>query len=250
MLSKVIRVTAERFRFIYLSTNSVPVGAARVMFADIRFDFERNTFMPTATKVDIYRQFRSEYITPRNPSLVDIKPARYLTIIGRGEPGGAAFEAAIGALYNVAFTVKMARKFAGQDYTVCKLEGLWWGDVSTQCFADQPRETWNWKLMIRVPNFVGESEMKAAIEKLLAKGKPREIGEVKLEPFDEGTCLQVLHVGPYDQESATMVRLHAFAEQNGLEFHGLHHEIYLSDPRRVAPAKLRTILRIPVKRKA
>jgi hypothetical protein len=206
--------------------------------------------MPTAQKVDVYRQFRSDYITPKKPSLVNIKPARYLTITGRGEPGGAVFQSAVAALYNVAFTVKMARKFAGQDYTVCKLEGLWCGDAPTLCFASQPRETWNWKLMIRVPNFVGETEIKAAIEKLLAKGKPREISDVKLELLDEGNCLQVLHVGPYEQESATMTTLHAFAKQSGLEVHGLHHEIYLSDPRRVAPAKLRTILRLPVKRAA
>ncbi len=206
--------------------------------------------MSTAAKVDLYRQFRAEYITPKKPSLVKIKPARYLTFTGRGEPGGAAFQAAIGALYNVAFTVKMARKFAGQDYTVCKLEGLWWADDPTQCFANQPRETWNWKLMIRVPSFVKESDLKGAVEKLLAKGKPPEIGEVKLESLDEGTCAQVLHVGSYDQESATLVQLQVFAKKNGLKFHGLHHEIYLSDPRRVTPAKLRTILRMPVQRSA
>jgi len=206
--------------------------------------------MPTATKVDVYRQFRSEYITPKKPSLVEVKPARYLAFTGRGEPGGTAFQAATAALYNVAFTVKMARKFAGQDYTVCKLEGLWWADDPAQCFASQPRETWNWKLMIRVPSFVEESDLRAATEKLLAKGKPREIADVKLEVLDEGTCLQILHVGPYDQESATITQLHAFAEKNGLEFHGLHHEIYLNDPRRVAPAKLKTILRIPVRRTA
>jgi hypothetical protein len=104
--------------------------------------------------------------------------------------------------------------------------------------------------MIRVPSFVEESDLKVAIEKLLAKGKPSEIGAVKLEPLDEGNCVQVLHVGPYNEESATMVQLQAFAENNGLEFHGLHHEIYLSDPRRIAPAKLRTILRVPVQRTA
>jgi hypothetical protein len=206
--------------------------------------------MPTAEKIDVYRQFRSDYVTPKKPSLVNIKPARYLTITGRGEPGGEVFQAAAAALYNVAFTVKMARKFAGQDYTVCKLEGLWWGDGPTQCFFSQPRETWNWKLMIRVPNFVGETDTKAAIEKLLAKGKPREISDVTLELLDEGNCVQVLHVGPYEQESATMTTLHAFVKQSGLEVHGLHHEIYLSDPRRVTPAKLRTILRLPVKRAA
>jgi len=206
--------------------------------------------MPTTENVDVYRQFRSEYITPKKPSLVNIKPARYLAITGRGEPGGAAFQSATGALYNVAFTVKMARKFAGQDYTVCKLEGLWWADDPTHCFANQPRGTWNWKLMIRVPNFVEESDLKAAAEKLLAKGKPSEIGNVKLEVLDEGNCLQILHVGPYKQESATMTQMQAFAEKNGLEFHGLHHEIYLSDPRRVTAAKLRTIFRVPVKRTA
>jgi hypothetical protein len=204
--------------------------------------------MPTAKKLDIYRQFRSEYITPKKPSLVNVQPARYLAFTGRGEPGGAAFQAATGALYNVAFTVKMARKFTGPDYTVCKLEGLWWADDPTQCFANQPRDTWNWKLMIRVPSFVDESDLKAAVEKLLAKNKPVEVSDVKLEVLVEGTCLQMLHIGPYDQESGTMIRLQGFAEQNGLEFHGLHHEIYLSDPRRVAPEKLRTILRIPVRR--
>ena len=204
--------------------------------------------MPTAAKIDIYRQFRSEYITPKKPSLVNVQPARYLTFTGRGEPGGVAFQSAIGALYDVAFTVKMARKFTGQDYTVCKLEGLWWADDPTQCFASQPRETWNWKLMIRVPSFVDEGDLRAAVEKLLAKDKPHEISDVKLEVLDEGTSLQMLHVGPYDQESATMVRLQACAEENRMEFHGLHHEIYLSDPRRVAPEKLRTILRIPVRR--
>ena len=206
--------------------------------------------MPAAAKLDLYRSFRSEYVTPKKPLLIKTTPARYLAFTGRGEPGGAAFQAAIGALMNVAFTVKMTRKFAGQDYTVCKLEGLWWGDDATKCFAELPRQEWNWKVMIRVPNFVGEKEVQGAIDKLLAKGKPREIAVVKLEPFDEGDCVQVLHVGPYDQEPATIAGLHAFAEQTGLEFHGLHHEVYLSDPRRVAPAKLKTILRIPVQRKA
>ena len=156
--------------------------------------------MATAAKIDIYRQFRSEYITPKKPSLVNVQPARYLTFTGRGEPGGVAFQSAIGALYNVAFTVKMARKFTGQDYTVCKLEGLWWADDPTQCFASQPRETWNWKLMIRVPSFVDEGDLKAAVEKLHAKRNQHDISDVKLEVLDEGACLQILHVGPYDQE--------------------------------------------------
>ena len=203
--------------------------------------------MPAAKKFDIYREFAADYVTPKQPVFVEIKRAPYLGISGRGEPGGKAFQSAIGALYNVAFTVKMARKFAGRDYTVSKLEGLWWVDDAKQSFLDASPQSWNWRLMIRVPDFITEKEVTAAIEKLLGKGKPREVGEVRIEELIEGKCVQMLHVGPYDRERPTIAQMSAFAGQNGAKFHGLHHEIYLSDPRRVAPAKLRTILRHPVK---
>jgi hypothetical protein len=203
--------------------------------------------MATPKKFDIYKEFADDYVTPKTPSFVQIKRAVYLAIAGRGEPGGKLFTASIGALYNVAFTIKMARKFAGSDYTVSKLEGLWWVDDPKRLFMDEPPAAWNWKLMIRVPDFITEKETAAAIEKLLAKGKPREVANVNLEALTEGHCVQVLHLGPYDKERPTIDAMHAYAEENGVTFHGLHHEIYLSDPRRVAPAKLRTILRHPVK---
>jgi hypothetical protein len=203
--------------------------------------------MPAPKKFDIYKEFAADYATPRTPVIVDIKRARYLAIAGSGEPGGKAFQAAIGALYNVAFTVKMARKFAGRDYTVSKLEGLWWVDDSKRTFLEMPPASWHWKLMIRIPDFITEKEIAAAIEKLLAKGKPKEVSSVELEELHEGRCVQVLHLGPYDKEGPTIAAMEAHAESNGLKFHGSHHEIYLSDPRRVAPAKLRTILRHPVK---
>jgi hypothetical protein len=203
--------------------------------------------MPAPKKFDIYREFAEEYVTPKEPVFVNIKSAQYLAIAGRGEPGGKSFQAAIGALYNVAFTVKMARKFAGRDYTVSKLDGLWWVDDQSRSFLDSPPQSWNWKLMIRVPDFITQKEVAAAIEKLLAKDKPREIASVKLEDLHEGKCVQILHLGPYDKERPTIAKMHAHAAANGLKLHGLHHEIYLSDPRRVAPARLRTILRHPVK---
>lgn len=203
--------------------------------------------MAAPKKFDIYKEFAAEYVTPTSPALVDIKRAHYLIVTGRGEPGGAAFQSAIGALYNVAFAVKMARKFAGRDYTVSKLEGRWWVDDPKRSFLDEPPSEWSWKLMIRVPDFIKEKEVAATIEKLVAKGKPKEVSTVKLEELHEGKCVQVLHVGPYEKERPTIDGMHAFAEERGLKFHGLHHEIYLSDPRRVAPAKLRTILRHPVK---
>ena len=203
--------------------------------------------MAQAKKYDIYKEHEADYITPKTPALVEIKPARYLAIVGRGDPKGKVFQAKMGALYNVAFTVKMARKFAGRDYTVSKLEGQWWLDGKDKTYLDEPPSNWNWKLLIRVPGFITQEEVDAAIGKLREKGKPAEVSEVKLETLDEGRCVQMLHLGPYDAEAKTIAAMTAFAQGNGLGYHGLHHEIYLSDPRRVAPARLRTILRHPVR---
>jgi hypothetical protein len=137
----------------------------------------------------------------------------------------------------------MTRKFADkQDYAVCKLEGQWFfgGDP-----AEIPREKWKWKLMIRTPEFVSPKDLKAAGETLLKRGKPREIEEVALETIDEGDCVQMLHVGPYEKECESMALMRSFAEASGLALGGPHHEIYLSDPRRVPAERLKTILRVP-----
>jgi len=189
--------------------------------------------MKKTTKLDLYVQFKSEYLTPKSPALIEVSPAQYLAISGRGEPGGAVFQKKLGALYNVAFTIKMAKKFAGQDYAVSKLEGLWPSLIE-------------WTLIIRTPDFIGSKELKEVIQKLRDKGKDPEVAEVEIQKLKEGRCVQMLHVGPYDQETATVEAMRQFAAAQGLAFRGLHHEIYLSDPRRVAPQKLRTILRNPV----
>ncbi len=203
----------------------------------------------TTSKLDLYKKFAADYAATREPNLVEIGPAQYLAIAGRGEPGGKEFQARIGALYNVAFTVKMARKFAGRDYAVSKLEGLWWGSRNG-AFLHEPRDTWNWKLLIRTPDFVSRNEVDGAKAKLRRKGKPAEIDDVGLELLEEGSAVQALHVGPYEKEPETLARMEALADSEGLSVHGRHHEIYLSDPRRVPPARLRTILRLPVKRRA
>jgi len=194
------------------------------------------------TKVDLYKQHRGDYVTPKVPVLLKIVPAKYLAIDGRGAPGGETFTAAVGALYNVAFTTKMARKFGGrQDYAVSKLEGLWHGDVATT-----KRDDWRWTVMIRTPTFVTDAERRQAIKTLLERGKPPEVKQVRFEIIREGRCVQMLHVGPYDREQESIAAMHAAAAAAGLSPRGPHHEVYLSDPRRVAPAKLRTILRQPV----
>lgn len=200
----------------------------------------------TVAKVDIYEVLRHEYVTPKAPVLVDVSKGTYLAIAGRGEPGAPAFTTAVGALYSVAFTVKMARKVAGADFTVSKLEGLWWANRGRGHFLDQPRSTWQWRLLIRVPDFVTPAEGDNAIDQLIAKGKPKEVRNVALEHLHEGRCVQLLHVGSYATESDSIARMRDFVTERNLRFSGTHHEIYLSDPRRVAAARLRTILRVPV----
>jgi hypothetical protein len=190
-------------------------------------------------KLDLYAEHRDEYVAPREPALVDIGPARYLAITGHGKPGGAEFTAAVGALYTVSFTVKMASKAAGSDYAVSKLEGLWWKEGSSV--------EWTWQLLIRVPEFITGKHVTEAVAKLLERNKDETVSQVKLQTLDEGKCVQMLHVGPYTAEQPTLAKMRAFAKQQGLAFNGRHHEIYLSDPRRVESEKLRTILRQPVR---
>lgn len=197
-------------------------------------------------KLDLYQTYKAEYATPRRPVLLRVAKARYLGIDGRGTPGGEAFEQAIGALYSVAFTTKMASKFAGRDYGVCKLEGLWWVEAG-QSFMTEPKDQWWWRLLIRTPDFIGQRELAAARRTLAEKGKDRLFQQVKLTPLNEKLCVQMLHVGPYDQEAESIGQMKTFAAEQGYQVDGLHHEIYLSDPRRVAAEKLRTILRVPVR---
>ena len=199
-----------------------------------------------ATKIDLFREHKDEYATPKAPALVKTKAAKYLTIDGQGEPGGAAFTARVGALYAVAYTLKMRQKAAGHDYKVCPLEGLWWHTPGDSEFLEQPRQTWQWKLLIRTPDFVTLKDLKSAVAELQAKGKDAPVADVRLEKIGEGACVQALHVGSYASEPATIAQMLQFARARGLAPHGRHHEIYLSAPGRVPEARMRTILRIPV----
>lgn len=200
--------------------------------------------MKTPTKLDLGKLHRADYIAPRQPVLLTIKSAQYLAISGEGTPGGEAFPTRIGALYALAFTVKMTRKFAGlQDYTIGKLEAQWFFDGNPSRI---PQDQWRWKLLIRTPDFIKPADLKKAGATLVKCGKPPEVNEVKLERIDEGRCVQMLHVGPYDRECETLMQMGAFAEAKKLRLAGPHHEIYLSDPRRVPPDRLKTILRQPV----
>jgi hypothetical protein len=203
--------------------------------------------MKACEKIDLFKQHKDEYAAPRKPALVQTKPARYLIVNGRGAPGSDVFSARIGALYGVAFTIKMTRKFAGlQDYAVCKLEGQWWTESGAD-FSGTPKDRWQWRLLIRTPDVITGADLEAAVAVLLKRGKDPAVREVRLESVDEGLCVQMLHVGPYEREGDTIRLMQDFAEMRKLSFCGRHHEIYISDPRRVEPGKLKTILRHPVR---
>lgn len=197
--------------------------------------------MKAAEKLDLLELHKADYVAPKKPVLLTIAPATYLAIDGRGHPGDAHFTAQIGALYGIAFTTRMQRKFAGRgDYTIAKLEARW-ADMSAG-----EKLPWSWELLIRTPEFVTDDDLQSAAAALVAKGHPAAVQHVQRRVIDEGRCVQMLHVGPYEQEPATVRIMTDFAAQHALRAAGPHHEIYLSDPRRVPPERLRTILRLPV----
>jgi len=204
--------------------------------------------MKLQTKVDLLELHKSEYTAGRKPMLIETRPALYLTISGQGPPGGTIFTEKVGALYGVAYTVKMTRKHdRGQDYAICKLEGQWWCEPDSVGLENVPVEQWFWKMMIRTPDFVTSAEVNRAASLLLDRGKSMSTNEVILELLSEGLCVQALHRGPYDREHETIRVMSEFAQKEGLEPHGRLHDIYLSDPRRMPPERLKTILRQPVR---
>ena len=157
--------------------------------------------------------------------------------------------AAVAALYSVAYTIKFtSKKTLDRDFVVAPLEGLWWADEFA-AFTTGAKDTWRWTMLISQPDWIDEAAIEAAQAIATAKKKLPAISNVRQLTLHEGRCAQVLHLGSYDDEAPLLETLHGpFFQQHGLDFTGSHHEIYLGDPRRVEPARLKTILRQPVKR--
>lgn len=177
-----------------------------------------------------------------------LKPAATgcLSIDGRSPPGGAAFRESVQALYRVAYRMKFDARRRGKDFPVPALEGLYWGPGPA---TRGPPGPIRWRLIVRVPGFVRPSAVPRAVRALRAGGRVGPLDRVRLRRLAEGTCVQALHVGPYDAERPTIARIAAYADAAGLALRGPQHEIYLNDPRRVAPQRLRTILRYPARRR-
>ncbi|MGA5298836.1 GyrI-like domain-containing protein [Nucisporomicrobium flavum] len=202
-----------------------------------------------AEKID-FRKTIGAYRARRGSfAVVEVPDLQYLMIDGHGDPNrGRAFADAAEALYPLAYRLKFASKQTlGRDYVVMPLEGLWWANDMDSFTAARDKSRWDWTLMIMVPDWIDEAMMAAAVEQVGAGGRPRRLDDVRLQSLSEGRCVQTLHVGPYDAEAEVLARMHdEFIPGNGLRMTGRHHEIYLSDARRVEPSKLRTILRQPV----
>ncbi len=204
-------------------------------------------------KIDIFKLHKAEYKAGKKPAIVKTTRAMYLAVAGKGAPGADDFQAAIAAIYSMAYTVKMGRKADGKgDYTIGKLEGIYWTADGAD-LATAPPASWCWWLMIRTPEEVDgfpitDEDLVTARSRLRDKKKDEGSDKVRLDYLDEGECVQMLHVGPYDKEHQTIAVMLEYCREENLEAHGRHHEIYLSDPRRVAPENLKTILRLPVKR--
>ncbi len=198
-----------------------------------------------AEKMDLFKSFKQEYVQPKQPRLVDAGAAVYVAIEGRGEPGGAAFQEAVAALYAMAYTLKMTRKADGlQDYVICKLEAEWWSDDGAP-LEETDRSAWNQRLSIRTPDFIEEAALVRAAAALVDKGKTARVRDVYRHEVAAHRRGQLLHLGPYDEESENWRRLEALLAAEGLTQTGYPREIYLNDPRRTAPEKLKTLLCLP-----
>ncbi len=201
-----------------------------------KIDLKRN--------LDAYRARRGMF------RIVDVPDMQYLMIDGHGDPNTSPdYAEAVRSLYPVAYKLKFgSKRDLGRDYVVMPLEGLWWAEDMDAFTASRDKSRWEWTMMIMTPDWIDQRMFDVAVERAGAGDRPSRLGDIRLGPLSEGRCVQTLHVGSFDDEGDVLARMHhEYIPDNGLRMTGKHHEIYLSDPRRTAPERLRTILRQPVR---
>ena len=207
---------------------------------------------------DYKKEFKEFYMPASKPSIVTIPPMNYIAVRGQGDPNqeDGEYKAAIGLLYGIAFTIKMSKmgdhRIKGYfDYVVPPLEGFW-RQEGVQGIDYAHKERFQWISVIRLPDFVTKDDFDWAVAEA-ERRKKMDFSKAEFLPCDEGLCVQCMHIGPYDNEPATAEQMHRYMEEQGYTLditdQRLHHEIYLSDVRKVAPDKLKTVIRHPIKRK-
>ncbi len=206
---------------------------------------------------DYKKEYKEFYMPKNKPEIIDIPEMKYIAVRGKGDPNveGGEYKAAIGLLYGIAFTIKMSKKGSRQiegyfDYVVPPLEGFWWQE-GIEGVDYGRKEEFCWISVIRLPDFVSEEDVEWAVEEAGRK-KGQDFSKVEFLVIKEGLCVQCMHIGAYDEEPATVDKMNQYLQENGYEddfsAERLHHEIYLSDARRVAPEKRKTVIRHPVRK--
>ena len=199
-------------------------------------------------KIDYKKELKNLYTaSAKQPVLVDVPTLNYLRIDGCGDPNtSGAYKEAVESLFSLAYTIKFAiKKGSAIDYGVMPLEGLWWMDDMKQ-FSVARKHEWKWTMMIMQPTIVTQPVVDTCRSELARKNDLAALSKVEFVAFNEGKAAQILHIGPFTEEGLTIEKLHRFIETSGLKLAGKHHEIYLSDIHRAAPAKWKTIIRQPV----
>ena len=202
----------------------------------------------SAVKLDLRKSLRDLYSPPSGDvELVRVPPMNYIMVDGDGEPGGKSFQQAMAVIYNLAYTIKFrAKKVLKKDFTMMAPEGLWW--TKGKSFETSKPNDWLWTLMVVQPDFVTPKLFSEAALEVRERKNPPGLERAHLEKLEEGLCVQTMHVGPYSAEPETIARMEAYAREHGYRLVGKHHEIYLGDPQRSEPSKLRTIIRHRVER--
>jgi hypothetical protein len=207
------------------------------------------------TKLDLRKQYKHLYLpSSKVVTLVDVPAFQFVMIDGEIESGHApgnspSFQQALEALYGISYTLKFASKLRREDpidYTVMALEALWW--VEEGEFDINEPGNWLWTAMMMQPEHITADMFQQSLEQLREKKPNPALSRLCFESFEEGLCMQIMHIGPYADEPATIAKMEAFAREHGYVEHGKHHEIYLGDPRRAKPESLKTVLRHPVRR--
>jgi hypothetical protein len=206
------------------------------------------------SKLDLTKTDKTYYNAKANPEILYIEKTNYISITGIGNPSGKEFSENIQALYTTAYVIKFMLKALNNDFVVPKLEALWSFDNEKYASVSMdeaplkiPRDEWNYRIMIRMPDFVTREQTEKAIDIAVNKKQNELAQKIEFYEMTEGKVIQILHIGPFDNEPQTLKKILKFSTENNLQQNGLHHEIYLSDFRKTAPDKLKTILREPVK---
>lgn len=205
---------------------------------------------------DFKKEYKEFYMPKGKPNIVTVPTMNYIAVRGIGDPNdeGGEYKRAIGLLYSIAFTIKMSKKLGHQidgffEYVVPPLEGFWWQDGVVGIDYSN-KASFHWISVIRLPDFVTKKDFEWAIKEATLK-KKQDFSKVEFFTYDEGLCVQCMHIGPFDDEPKTVQMMHDFIEKNGYELDitdkRLHHEIYLSDARKISPDRLKTVIRHPIK---